>query len=108
MNTMTDIEKARLLKAREIAADIWIKLNNLPTADDSMKGVHDNMPVMSGILAALNLCDWQPPEDPDERAAYEIYAQEQNGDPLYKWEQRRRSAIWCAALAAYKAGKAAR
>jgi hypothetical protein len=94
---MTTIEEARLQKAREIAT----KAN--PVWDYSNGGT-DWAPVVITALAALVEANWQPPEDPDIAAAKAClppYLILQDSAAVF----RRAKEI---ALAAYKAGRAAR
>ena len=101
---MTDIAQARLLKAREIAAAEFVVSNSPLSAQRTLAGEMDGVSPVRAALAALNLADWQPPEDPDERAAFAVY---QASGGRYLWEERHRSPNFRTALAAYKAGKAA-
>ena len=93
---MTDIAQARLLKAREIAGECRARFT---------ESLYSPASAEIAALAALNLADWQPPEDPDERAAYLIYLANNGSLP---WEARHKvGSMFPGYLAAYKAGKAA-
>ncbi len=103
---MTDIEKARLLKAREIAAAVYVDKNMPGFARETKNGNRDCEEAVISALSTLTLCDWQPPEDPDERAVYEIVVKH-FGD-AFPWEWRHKHSHFPVALVIFKAGKAAK
>ena len=91
---MTDIAQARLEKAREIAASVY---NTDGVKADFMTGAADKGTVVQSTLAALNLADWQPPEDPDIAICRRIW------DAHGVTQEPSKDAV----IAAFKAGKAA-
>ncbi len=101
---MTTIEEARLQKAREIAAEAYEAAR---TGDPFPSEYLGGRAAYNAALAALVEANWQPAEDPDERAAWEIYT---NGAlrGSHPWGKRHESFWFRGVLEGYKAGKAAR
>lgn len=114
-----DIAQARLLKAREIAAATYASMDYDGCAKWASDGEYDHDEAVKSALAALNLADWQPPEDPDLPTLRRIIG-ESYGDyssPIGDGPSRVRDIVagegdqyWevHACRAAFKAGKAAR
>lgn len=100
---MTDVAQARLEKARETADAVY----------RSGDGSGEMLSVLAA-LALLNELDWQPPIDPDLLAVREIVAAEfrrrdcPNAAAQAADGTSDRWVEIVGALAAYKAGKAAR
>lgn len=68
--TAQELAQARLEKAREIAADQW----EPGYRGFVLKGRYDESSSVKSVIAALILCNWQPPVDPDLLIAREAGA----------------------------------
>lgn len=74
---MTDdeLKQARLEKAREIYADTVCGKQLSRWRAQIVAGEYDTYHPVIAALAALELCNWQPPVDPDLKIAREAVAQ---------------------------------